>query len=63
MDNEINWKKVTKSSKDGAGGPSTFLMDEICCFDFGFGDWKPELWYEYNEEGELIYNKFTDEEE
>jgi hypothetical protein len=25
-------------------------------------DWKPEVWYGYNEKEELIYNKFTDEE-
>lgn len=68
-EDKINWRSIKVTDEMGQ---SKFLMDEICCYNFkGEGwrgvpkfttDWKPEVWYGYNEKGELIYNKFDEEE-
>lgn len=58
---KINWKNGTISRKD------MYISDEVGQWqDSKFPKWndfKPELWFGYNGKGELIYDKFTNEEE
>lgn len=55
-EDKVNWKNI----KILSDGTKKFVIDDLT--PTSWEEWKPKVWYGYNEKGEVIYNKFKDEE-